>query len=86
MKTKQDYNPTDIERCAVASEYDNIHISHFDSPSTPQDYICEGACVTLIGGTTYWVLTIQEAKDIGMIYDQCDTIKMFGRKWVVTLS
>jgi hypothetical protein len=80
------YNPTALERCTAAAEYDNAHRSHFDPELTPSDYTADGATVTLNGGATYWVVTHPEAREVGILFDETETVYVDGRKWVVTLA
>ena len=81
------YHPTDTDREAVAAVYDNIYRTPTDPIFKPTDYQADGATVTLKdGGSTYWVVTLSEARDVGIALDCSDIIKVGRRKWVVTLA
>lgn len=81
------YLPTDSDRCAAACAYDNECRASFDPVFTPADYVADGATVTLNGGgATYWVVTVSEAREVGISFDTVETVIVNGRKWVVTLA
>lgn len=81
------YLPTDSDRCNVAAAYDNENRASFDPVLSAGDYIANGATVTLKDdGETYWVVTIAEAREVGISFDTVDVIIVNGRKWVVTLA
>ena len=82
------YNPTDLDRATAACVYDLAYMTPGEAKFlTPSDYQTEGACVTLKdGGATYWVVTLAEAKQIGIALDSCDTIQALGRSWIICLT
>lgn len=81
------YNPTDLDRATVACAYDkSITTSVSETETlTPSLYDVSGACVSL-DGMTYWVVTLDEAKQIGIALDSCDTIQVSGRSWIICLT
>ena len=71
----------------AACAYDNECRASFDPVFTPADYVADGATVTLNGGgATYWVVTVSEAREVGISFDTVETVIVNGRKWVVTLA
>jgi hypothetical protein len=86
--SKQPYNPSDIDRCTAACAYDNAYRhSDIDQTYTPSMYEADGATVTTKeDGCTYWVVTLQEAKEVGILFEPHDTVTVGRRKWVVTLA
>lgn len=78
------YNPTDIDRATVACAYDKSFITNVTETETltPSMYHVDGACVSL-DGMTYWVVTLDEAKQVGIALDSCDRIKVKGRTWLI---
>jgi hypothetical protein len=81
------FNPTDLDRCEAASAYDNACRTHFDPEYKPSDYVADGATVTVQpDGATYWVVTIAEARAVGITFDESETVVVNRRKWVVVLG
>lgn len=81
------YLPSESDRCTVAAFYDNENRASFDPVLSSADYIANGATVTLKDdGVTYWVVTVAEAREVGISFDTVDTVVVNGRKWVVTLA
>lgn len=81
------YNPTAADREAAAAAYDNACRAAHDPIFTPADYQAYGATVTLRdGGATYWVVTLSEAREVGILFDETETVTVGRRKWVVTLA
>jgi hypothetical protein len=81
------YNPTDIDRATVACAYDKSFTTNVSETETltPSLYDVSGACVSL-DGMTYWVVTLDEAKQVGIALDSCDLIKVSGRSWCICLT
>lgn len=81
------YNPTDLDRATVACAYDKSFTTNVSETATltPSLYDVSGACV-LLDGMTYWVVTLEEAKQIGIALDSCDLIKVSGRSWCICLT
>jgi hypothetical protein len=81
------YIPTDSDRCHAATVYHNENRTSFEPVLSASDYIANGATVTLKdGGLTCWVVTVSEAREIGICFESFNTVCVKGRKWVVTLS
>lgn len=81
------YHPTPEDRCKAACAFDNKNRASFDPVFTPEAYEANGATVTLKdGGAVYWVVTLDEAKEIGISHDPFDLVTVNRRKWVVTLA
>lgn len=85
------YNPTDEDRKCVACIYDNDlwttadGVDGNDRP-IPSNYEVDGVKVQLMPyGAEYLVVTLQEAKEAGVLYHDQDTLTYKGRKWVVVL-
>lgn len=89
-KSRRNYQPLDRERAAVACAYDRSYTTNVQDDTDalrPADYDVNGALVTLRdGGSTYWVVTLSEARSIGMSIDTCERIDVHGRAWLVTLA
>jgi len=85
------YKPTDEDRLEVACQFDCDLWTPADPLPlpTPEDYEVEGVQVHLKGckynSTGYWVGTLQEAKEAGVLYHEHDQVEHEGRQWVVVL-
>jgi hypothetical protein len=81
------YNPTNLDRATVACAYDKSFTTNVSETETltPSMYDVDGACVSL-DGMTYWVVTLDEAKQVGIALDSCYIIKVSGRSWCICLT
>ena len=81
------YDPTDLDRATVAAAYDNCYRASHDPILHPSYYEAHGLTVTLKdGGATYWVYTLQEAKETGVCPTEGDVLKLGSRKWIIVLG
>lgn len=87
-KSRRNYQPLDRDRAAVACAYDRSYQTNVQDDTDalcPADYDVNGALVTLRnGGTTYWVVTLAEARSIGISPDTCERFQSLGRAWLIT--
>ena len=84
---RKQYEPTPAARCLAAWSFDNENRASYDPVFTPAAYEANGATVTLKdGGATYWVVTIPEARELGICFETFDLVTVNRRKWVVTLA
>jgi hypothetical protein len=86
-KSRPAYVPSDNDRARVAAYYDNVYKSPSDPLLSPSDYDVNGATATLRdGGATYWVVTLAEARAVGVSPDTCERVQFSGRAWLVCLA
>jgi hypothetical protein len=89
ISTKKDA-VTDDDRAAAACAYDKSYSTNTPDDTAAlktSDYDVDGALVTLRdGGTTYWVVTKDEAAEIGIAADSAERFDHAGRVWLIDLA
>jgi hypothetical protein len=82
------YIPTESDRCNVAAAYDNCYKGPADETYSAAAYVADGCTVTLAdgNGATYWIYSLDEAKECGVCREEGEVIKIGRRNWIIVTA
>ena len=81
------YYPTDAARAAIAADYDNCYKLPSEPAVAACDYQADGLTVTAAGGgSTYWIYSLDEAREAGVCREEGETFKHGRRVFIIVLA